>query len=80
MFTNESKDIIKQYLRFNLNGNRDDDESDRINADDINDDDQDARSSIDGLMLKTVVNRIAKTLITLTTTLFIISIRLYSIL
>ena len=80
MFTNESKDIIKQYLRFNLNGNRDDDESDCINADDINDDDQDARSSIDGLMLKTVVNRIAKTLITLTTTLFIISIRLYSIL
>ena len=81
MFTNESQEIIKQYLRFNLNENHDDDdESDCINADDINDDDQDAHSSIDGLMLKTVVNRIAKTLITLTTTLFIISIRLYSIL
>ena len=30
-------------------------------------------------MLKTVMNRIAKTLVTLITTLFIISIRLYSI-
>ena len=48
MFTNESQDIIKQYLRFNLNGNDDDDESDCINADDKNDDDQDAHSSIDG--------------------------------
>ena len=48
MFTNESQDIIKQYLRFNLNENHNDDESDCINADDINDDDQDAHSSIDG--------------------------------
>ena len=48
LFTNESQDIIKQYLLFNLNGNHDDDESDCINADDINDDDQDAHSSIDG--------------------------------
>ena len=48
LFTNESQDIIKQYLRFNLNENHDDDESDCINADDINDDDQDAHSSIDG--------------------------------
>ena len=48
LFTNESQDIIKQYLRFNLNGNHDDDESDCINADDKNDDDQDAHSSIDG--------------------------------
>ena len=47
MFTNESQDIIKQYLRFNLNGNHDDDESDCINADDVNDDDQDTHSSID---------------------------------
>ena len=45
--TNESQDIIKQYLRFNLNENHDDDEIDCINADDINDD-QDAYSSIDG--------------------------------
>ena len=48
MFTNESQDIIKQYLSFNLNENHDDDESDCINAVDINDDDQDAHSSIDG--------------------------------
>ena len=48
LFTNESQDIIKQYLRFNLNENHDDDESDCINDDDINDDDQDAHSSIDG--------------------------------
>ena len=48
LFTNESQDIIKQYLRFNLNENHDDEESDCINADDINDDDQDAHSSIDG--------------------------------
>ena len=48
LFTNESQEIIKQYLRFNLNENHDDDESDCINADDINDDDQDAHSSIDG--------------------------------
>ena len=48
LFTNESQDVIKQYLRFNLNENHDDDESDCINADDINDDDQDAHSSIDG--------------------------------
>ena len=48
LFTNESQEIIKQYLRFNLNKNHDDDESDCINADDINDDDQDAHSSIDG--------------------------------
>ena len=48
MFTNESQDIIKQYLRFNLNGNHDDDESDCINAADKNDDDQNAHSSIDG--------------------------------
>ena len=47
LFTIESQDI-KQYLRFNLNGNHDDDESDCINADDINDDDQDAHTSIDG--------------------------------
>ena len=46
MFTNESQEIIKQYLRFNLNKNYDDDESDCINADDINDDDQDAHTSI----------------------------------
>ena len=32
LFTNESQDIIKQYLRFNLNENHDDDESDCINA------------------------------------------------
>ena len=48
LFTSESQDIIKQYLPFNLNENQDDDESDCINADDINDDDQDAHSSIDG--------------------------------
>ena len=48
LFINESQEIIKQYLRFNLNENHDDDESDCINADDINDDDQDAHSSIDG--------------------------------
>ena len=50
MFTNESQDIIKQYLRFNLNGNHDDDENDCIKADDINNDDQDVHSSasIDG--------------------------------
>ena len=48
LFTNESQEIIKQYLRFNLNENHDDDESDCINADDKNDDDQDAHSSIDG--------------------------------
>ena len=48
LFTNESQEIIKQYLRFNLNENHDDDESDCINDDDINDDDQDAHSSIDG--------------------------------
>ena len=48
LFTNESQEIIKQYLRFNLNENHDDDESDCINADDINDDDQDAHTSIDG--------------------------------
>ena len=48
MFTNESQEIIKQYLRFNLNKNHDDDESDCINADDINDDDQDAHTSVDG--------------------------------
>ena len=47
LFTIESQDI-KQYPRFNLNGNHDDDESDCINADDKNDDDQDAHSSIDG--------------------------------
>ena len=48
LFINESKEIINQYLRFNLNENRDDDESDCINDDDINDDDQDAHTSIDG--------------------------------
>ena len=48
LFTNESHVIIKQYLLFNLNGNHDDDESDCINVDDINDDDQDAHSSTDG--------------------------------
>ena len=48
LFTNESQEIIKQYLRFNLNENHDDDESDCIKADDINDDDQDAHTSIDG--------------------------------
>ena len=46
--TNESQDIIKQYLRFNLNENHNDDESDCINGDDINDDDQDVHTSIDG--------------------------------
>ena len=41
LFTSESHDIIKQYLCFTLNENHDDDddESDCINADDINDDD-----------------------------------------
>ena len=48
LFTNESHDIIKQYLLFNLNRNHDDDESDCINVDDKNDDDQDAHSSTDG--------------------------------
>ena len=48
LFSNESQDIIKQYLRFNLNGNHDDHENDCIKADDINNDDQDAHSSIDG--------------------------------
>ena len=48
MFTNESHEIIKQYLRFNLNENHDDDESDCINAYDIKDDDHDAHTSIDG--------------------------------
>ena len=48
LFTNESQEIIKQYLRFNLNENHDDDESDCINTDDINDDDQDAHTSVDG--------------------------------
>ena len=48
LFTNKSQDIIKQYVRFNFDGNHDDDESDCINADDKNDDDQDAHSSIDG--------------------------------
>ena len=47
LFTNESQETIKQYLRSNLNENHDDDESDCINADDINDDDQDAHTSID---------------------------------
>ena len=32
LFTNESQDIIKQYLRFNSNENHDDDESDCINV------------------------------------------------
>ena len=32
LFTNESQEIIKQYLRFNLNENYDDDESDCINV------------------------------------------------
>ena len=48
MFTNESQEDIKQSLRFKLNGNHDDDESDCINADEIRDDDQDAHGSIDG--------------------------------
>ena len=48
LFTNESQEIIKQYLRFNSNENHDDDESDWINADDINDDDQDVHTNIDG--------------------------------
>ena len=30
LFINESQEIIKQYLRFNLNENHDDDESDCI--------------------------------------------------
>ena len=80
LFTNESQEIIKQYLRFNLNENHNDDESDCINADDII-----MMIKIHVLtaalmvMLKTVMNRIAKTLITLITISFIISIRLYSI-
>ena len=67
-FTNESQEIIKQYLRFNLNGNHDDDESDCINADDM------IKMLTPALMvmLKTVMKRIAKTLIALITTLFII--------
>ena len=32
LFTNESQDIIKQYLRFNLNENHDDDEGGCINT------------------------------------------------
>ena len=48
LFTNESQEIIKQYLRLNLNENHDGDESDCINADDINDDDQEAHTSTDG--------------------------------
>ena len=48
LFTDESKEIIKQYLPFNLNENHDDDESYCVNADDINDDDQDAHTSTDG--------------------------------
>ena len=74
------QDIIKQYLCFNLNENHNDDESDCINADDII-----MMIKIHVLtaalmvMLKTVMNRIAKTLITLITISFIISIRLYSI-
>ena len=48
MVTNEQQEIIKQYPSFNLNENHDDGESDCINADDINGDDQDAHSSIDG--------------------------------
>ena len=47
MFTNESQEIIQQYPSFNLNENHDDDESDCINADDINDDDRDAHSLLD---------------------------------
>ena len=68
------------YLCFNLNENHNDDESDCINADDIM-----MMIKIHVLtaalmvMLKTVMNRIAKTLITLITISFIISIRLYSI-
>ena len=47
LFIKEAQNIIKQYLCFNLNEN-DDDESGYISADDINDDDEDAHSSIDG--------------------------------
>ena len=47
LFTYESKEIIKQYLPFNLNENHNDDDSFCINADDIDDDDQDAHTSID---------------------------------
>ena len=72
LFTNESQEIIKQYLRVNLNENHDNDERDCINADDINDDDKDAHTTTDGQMLKTVMKRIAKTLTTLITTLFIV--------
>ena len=61
MFTNESQEIIKKYLRVNLNENHGNDESDCINADDINDNDKDAHTSTDGQMLKTVMKRIAKT-------------------
>ena len=68
LFTNESQEIIKQYLRFNLSENHDDDESDCINADDM------IKMLTPALMvmLKTVMKRIAKTLIALLTTLFII--------
>ena len=72
LFTNESQEIIKQYLRVNLNENHDNDERNCINADDINDDDKDAHTTTDGQMLKTVMKRIAKTLTTLITTLFIV--------
>ena len=72
LFTNESQEIIKQYLRVNLNENHDNDERDCINADDINDDDKDAHTTTDDQMLKTVMKRIAKTLTTLITTLFIV--------
>ena len=68
LFTNESQEIIKQYLRFNLSENHDDDESHCINADDM------IKMLTPALMvmLKTVMKRIAKTLIALITTLFII--------
>ena len=68
LFTNESQEIIKQYLCFNLNENHDDDESDCINADDM------IKMLTPALMvmLKTVMKRVAETLITLITTLFII--------
>ena len=48
LFTNESQEIMKQYLHFNLNENHDDDESDCINSYVINDNDQDAHTSVDG--------------------------------
>ena len=47
LFTKESQDIIKQYLCFNLNENDDDEVSDHINSDDINDDDDEAHRSYD---------------------------------